>query len=148
MEQYGHRFDEFSYVKTFEQLKLKYDQAPERAGNGAVEGAPGAAAEAPDAAAAAAAAAAAGGAAANIRGRTIVFNTAGPHRPGMPPYHRRRRRDDRDMGECGGWAVSGRVLQSRSTAASNAGLTGTSWADGAQSVTARHPPALNPWTAS
>eukprot|EP00198_Chlamydomonas_reinhardtii_P002263 XP_001691599.1 predicted protein [Chlamydomonas reinhardtii] len=35
VEQYGHRFDEFSYVKTFEQLKLKYDQAPERAGNGA-----------------------------------------------------------------------------------------------------------------
>ncbi|KAG2450841.1 hypothetical protein HYH02_004675 [Chlamydomonas schloesseri] len=95
VEQYGHRFDELNYVKTFEQLKLKYDQAPERAGNGGTEAAQGAAADgAPDAAAAAAAA---GGAAAGIRGRTIVFNSAGPHRAGMAPYHRRRRRDDRDM---------------------------------------------------
>jgi hypothetical protein len=32
VEKYGHMFEDITYVETFKQLRLKYDQAPERQG--------------------------------------------------------------------------------------------------------------------
>ncbi|KXZ50897.1 hypothetical protein GPECTOR_14g145 [Gonium pectorale] len=98
VETYGHRFEEMSYVETFKQLKLKYDQAPERAGsagNGTAEGRGDE--EMPDAAGTSGA----GGAAAHIRGRTFAFTTGGgSHHSRMAAqqaHGRRRRRDERDL---------------------------------------------------
>ncbi|EFJ49195.1 hypothetical protein VOLCADRAFT_104409 [Volvox carteri f. nagariensis] len=98
VETYGHRFDELTYVETFKQLRLKYDQAPERAGstgngtNGRGDE------EMTDASGSAGPHA--GSAAANLRGRTYVFSSTGmSHQTRVAAQHahgRRRRRDDRE----------------------------------------------------
>ncbi|PNH02464.1 Serine/threonine-protein phosphatase 4 regulatory subunit 3, partial [Tetrabaena socialis] len=96
VETYGHRFDELSYVETFKQLRLKYDQAPERAGDSAGPHGPVtdcANKEMADAAGASASGNAA--VAANIRGRTFVFATTGRGVAQMPG--RARRRDERGL---------------------------------------------------
>ncbi|GLC50218.1 hypothetical protein PLESTB_000355400 [Pleodorina starrii] len=98
VETYGHRFDELTYVETFKQLRLKYDQAPERAGsagNGPASERDEEMTDAPGAAGLPA-----GSAAANMRGRTFVFSASGvSHQTRMAAQQghlRRRRRDDRE----------------------------------------------------
>ncbi|KAG2493475.1 hypothetical protein HYH03_008292 [Edaphochlamys debaryana] len=92
VETYGPRFEELSYVETFRQLRLKYDQAPERAGSAGNGPAPRPDEEMADASGAAAAAGA------GLRGRTFVFTAAGHHsRMAVQAHGRRRRRDDRDL---------------------------------------------------
>ncbi|GFR48535.1 hypothetical protein Agub_g10432 [Astrephomene gubernaculifera] len=104
VENYGHRFDELSYVETFKQLRLKYEQAPERAGSAGGNGPRGD----EDMADASGSGAGSAAAAASIRGRTYVFPAAAsgaggasgtPHgrAGGQPGHGRRRRRDERDM---------------------------------------------------
>ncbi|GIL44731.1 hypothetical protein Vafri_2247 [Volvox africanus] len=96
VETYGHRFDELTYVETFKQLRLKYDQAPERAGSAGTGPAGRGDEEMTDAPGSAGSA---GSAAANLRGRTFVFSGGISHQTrvaAQQAHGRRRRRDDRE----------------------------------------------------
>lgn len=100
VETYGHRFDELTYVETFKQLRLKYDQAPERAGS--VGNGPVGRGDEEMADVSGAAGPPSGSVASNLRGRTYVFSATGMShqtRIAVQQAHgRRRRRDDREPG--------------------------------------------------
>lgn len=113
VEKYGHMFDDVTYVDAFKQLRLKYDQAPERAGAAGPAAPDSPLAHARSGSGTASPERAGGGGAAGrgaVSGRAHGANSLSGHastfsaRERSHHHHhqimRRKRRDARDLGQC------------------------------------------------